>query len=306
MNSLENYNFLKKNINSNLEVFINEEKNEKIKNIIEYTFKNGKRIRPIICNIIFKKFLENNKIINNNNNEIAYSTLIPEIIHNLSLIIDDLPCMDDDNYRRNNESVHFKFGIIPSYITILKIINNILIKFIGKIKPQQKIHFRFINGNIELLSFRDFLNDLIFKNIEDLIDGQYYDLSLIKLDLDIEILYKINSKKTSPLFCLSFILGYIQIFFLDKEFLFEEKIINELCTIGEIFGLIFQLNDDIIDREKDKKEGKILNICLCLGYQESIEIFDSKCREFKKKLFDLKLWNSDFEEILVLLKNRIK
>ena len=42
----------------------------------------------------------------------------------------------------------------------------------------------------------------------------------------------------------------------DDSFIIEEYILNELKNIGELFGLIFQLNDDIIDREQDSMDGK--------------------------------------------------
>ena len=107
--------------------------------------------------------------------------------------------------------------------------------------------------------------------MEDLIDGQYYDLTFINLDIDLEILYKINSKKTSPLFVLSFILGYLGVILINNNFIIEETILDELKELGEIFGFIFQLNDDILDREVDSLEGKNLNIAIHLGHNKAIE-----------------------------------
>tara|TARA_B100000767_G_scaffold24680_1_gene21725 strand:+ start:21422 stop:22342 length:921 start_codon:yes stop_codon:yes gene_type:complete len=306
MDNLSNYNLLKQKIDNDLQIFINEEKNQKFKEIINYIFIGGKRIRPIIVNIVFNKYIkEFNILYTKKNNKIEFCNIIPEIIHNISLVMDDLPCMDNDNYRRNKKSTHFNFGEIPSYFSILKIFNNIFIKFRSEIELSKKFKLKHLDGVIKYLNCREFFNNLVIENMEKLIEGQYYDLSFTDIDLDLDILYKINSKKTGPLFSLSFILGYIQIIFLKEDFLIEEIIINQLNEIGNIFGLIFQLNDDIIDRDEDKKNGKNLNLSLCLGLKKSINIFNLKCQDLKNRLSNLNLWDIHFEEIIELLKKRI-
>ena len=104
---------------------------------------------------------------------------------------------------------------------------------------------------------------------------------------------------------LSFIIGYIGILLFDDKFIIEENIIEKLKNLGELFGFIFQLNDDILDREDDAKEGKNLNISIHLGKEKSLEIFNIKCEDFEKKLNELNLWNDNFKEIIQLLKKRI-
>ena len=69
----------------------------------------------------------------------------------------------------------------------------------------------------------------------------------MNIKLDLELLYRINSKKTSPLFSLSFVLGYLMVIHYNKDFILEYSILDELRKLGELFGLIFQLNDDILD-----------------------------------------------------------
>ena len=97
----------KEKINIYLNEFINQKK------IIYDIFEGGKRIRPIISYLVFNSFFKKKysekKIIN--------LTLFPEILHNISLILDDLPCMDDDNFRRvkkqyttNMVSIHINFN----------------------------------------------------------------------------------------------------------------------------------------------------------------------------------------------------
>ena len=78
-----------------------------------------------------------------------FFSLIPEILHNISLIIDDLPCMDNDKFRRDKETTHYKYGIVPSYIGICKLINNILKEFKYLVNFDKKILFKNLKGEIK-------------------------------------------------------------------------------------------------------------------------------------------------------------
>ena len=91
-------NFIKKNLNYNIKKFIIED--NKFKDIYQDIFDGGKRLRPMISILTLKSFL---KKLNIKKNEELFSDdvekvfLVNEIIHNISLILDDLPCMDNDN-----------------------------------------------------------------------------------------------------------------------------------------------------------------------------------------------------------------
>ena len=297
----KNLNKYKKLIDDSIDDLITKEKNPKLREIFEHSLKGGKRIRPIISLLVFEQFIGNksyDKIVN-------YMVLCPEIIHNISLIIDDLPSMDNDQFRREKETTHFKFGIIPSYISIVKLINNILFEFKDLVEFDKKFIFKNERGKKETRCFRDFYISEISDYMVNLIEGQYYDLQFLNVKMDIEVLYRINSKKTSPLFSLSFVLGYLMIIHFKKDFIIDFNILQELKNLGEIFGLIFQLNDDILDKDEDEKEGKFLNLALHLGLEESIKVFNEKCDEFILKLRKLGLLSENFKEIIILLKNRI-
>ena len=299
--SKKDFNYYRKKVDNSIQSFISKENNIKIREIIKHSLEGGKRIRPIICLLVFKKFIKNIP----KDDSLTNISLLPEIIHNISLIIDDLPSMDNDNYRRNKETTHFKYGTIPSYITIVKLINNIFFEFKNFIDFEKRFNFRNRNGKLEVCFFKDFFISLITDNLTTLIEGQYYDLQFLDVNVDIEILYRINSKKTSPLFSLSFILGYLMVLHFNKDFILESSIIEDLKKLGELFGFIFQLNDDILDREQDYKDDKNLNISLHIGYEESLKMFDKKCNEFEVYLKKVGLLNENFKEIIMLLKKRL-
>ena len=299
--SKKNFNYYRILVDDNIQTFISKENNPKIKEIFKHSLEGGKRIRPIICLLVFKKFIKNIP----KDKENIFFILIPEILHNISLIIDDFPCMDNYNFRRNKKTTHFKFGIIPSYISIIKLLNNIFFEFQEYIDFDKRFNFRNEKGKLEVCKFRQMYTKEITQQMEALIEGQYYDLQFLNIKLDLELLYRINSKKTSPLFSLSFVLGYLMVIHYNKDFILEYSILDELRKLGELFGLIFQLNDDILDREQASKERKYLNLSLHLGYEESIKIFNDKCDEFLTRLNKIKLLDENFKEIIILLKKRI-
>ena len=268
-------------------------KNEKILNDI---FEGGKRLRPIISYLVFNSFFKNIYIEKN----IVKMTIFPEILHNISLILDDLPCMDNDNYRRGKETIHYKYGIHSALIINFHLLEE---------------YFQFIRKEIDLdkyifidnkkISVIDYLNNIISTSCNELIEGQYLDLNILPFSLDEKKIIKVNTFKTVPLFRISFILGYILISQVEENYIFKQEIINDLNSIAYSFGLIFQISDDFLDTEKDKNNKVFLNFFLTLGKIRTLEIYNfhlDKCISLLKKN---NLYSKHFKEILNLLNKRI-
>ena len=87
------------------ETYLPSIKNNKLRDIIGYSLKGGKRLRSMIV-LDLSYNISNNYLFN--------MALSIELLHNASLIMDDLPCMDDDKYRRGRECVHIKYGVRPA------------------------------------------------------------------------------------------------------------------------------------------------------------------------------------------------
>ena len=79
---------------------------EEIQDKVIYLLQDGKRLRPILS-LIFS-CCEN--CIDSKRNIIYIITSLIEVIHCLSLVLDDLPEMDNDSYRRGKEAFHIKYG----------------------------------------------------------------------------------------------------------------------------------------------------------------------------------------------------
>lgn len=88
-----------------------------LKNAIYFALTNGgKRLRPLIVDLVAKAL--------NKNQNVEASLLSIEFFHTASLIADDLPCMDNDDLRREKPSLHKQFGeataLLASYGLITK------------------------------------------------------------------------------------------------------------------------------------------------------------------------------------------
>lgn len=271
-------NILKKyqeEFDNNLNTYFLDKLDKSKKELSEYALYGGKRLRPIICLEIFK--LNNLEI----SNDIIKASIGIELLHNSSLIMDDLPCMDNDNYRRGRETVHFKYGILKA---------NILSKF-------------FIFKALELFADLDeILVDIVGSYIEKLCIGQQLDLTKNKIkESEDEIIDRI-ALKTYPLFGISFLVGYVQ----SKN---NRSKLKEVDNLAKYFSIIFQIWDDIDDYNIDIKRGigneDNINYVIYFGMEKTIEIFEQNMIKFKNGMKELALFSELFEKICDYLEIRI-
>ena len=90
-------------IKNDFQEYLDNNNNSKVAEILKYSLEGGKCIRGFLVKHIMNTLSENK--IN------FWEPIVSiELLHNSSLIIDDLPCMDNDNYRRGKLSTFVKFG----------------------------------------------------------------------------------------------------------------------------------------------------------------------------------------------------
>lgn len=224
---------------------LNEDKNkidEEVKsyfspeNILEeamaYATDGGKRIRAFL-------YLECKKMFSRNVDENDYKlALAIEFIHAYSLVHDDLPAMDDDDYRRGEESVHKKFGEDIGILTGDALLNEAALILFALAKE----------GDSYLKA-----GSYILKRASrfGMIDGQVLDLRRDKF-YDLPYLLNVYKKKTSDLFkaaCLS--AGLISGI--------DEKSLKKIENFSENLGLAFQIQDDLLE-DTYEDELNILNV----------------------------------------------
>ncbi len=199
-----------------------------------------------------------------------------ECIHSYSLIHDDLPCMDNDSYRRGKPSAHKKFGEATAVLagnSLLTLAFEIISKHNNLIKSNHK------NEIINLLAN--------CSGHTGIAGGQELDLKYENKRKKISQIVEMQRKKTGKLF--NFCLQSVAIVANKnkKEKLFFGK-------LGEEIGLLFQLADDFLDvkgskkligkpTKKDGKKGKSTLINL-MGYENSFKYAEKLKRNILLKL----------------------
>lgn len=181
----------------------------------------GKRLRPILAIATAEAF-----------GKTDHSTLSAacalEMIHTYSLIHDDLPCMDDDDFRRGKPSLHKAFNEAHAVLT-----GDYLLTYAFEViandpllNPQQKVN----------------LVSLISKNsgCQGMIAGQVMDIQAEGKTIDIESLKAIHRYKTGALINASILTGAIVGGATPLEF----QLLNDF---GHDIGLAFQIIDDVLD-----------------------------------------------------------
>ncbi|MFN8369734.1 MAG: polyprenyl synthetase family protein [Bacteriovoracaceae bacterium] len=198
--------------------------------VYEYSlFPSGKLIRPLLCYMVATD-LEVDPI--NSSNHHYFASFL-EIHHTYTLIHDDLPCMDDDDYRRDRLTTHKKYGEWQALLSADGLIN----------LSYQMLSMIQINNSTPNL-FNLFLKFVTHSlGPKGLILGQVLDLSIDNnKKLQFEDFLKIHELKTARLFQVSLVGSAIVT---NKKV--PMKLLKDLYRIGYHFGILFQLIDDLFD-----------------------------------------------------------
>ena len=214
-------------INKALLNSIPEENYSEITKAIHYSVMNGgKRIRPQLM-LLIAEALE----VDVDDKTIDLMAAAGELIHCYSLIHDDLPAMDDDDFRRGKLSCHKKFSEATAILAG------------DAIQPLSLEILTSINDkNLSAESKCKIIN--IFAKAcgpKGMVEGQNLDIKAENKKLNEEELDNVHYLKTGKLIeaCV------LSICLLKKNIKREE--LNKLIKFSKKFGLAFQIRDDILD-----------------------------------------------------------
>lgn len=208
---------------------------ELIHEAVHYSiFAGGKRLRPILCLAAVEALGKDPK-------PVFPAACALEMIHTYSLIHDDLPAMDNDDYRRGQLTNHKVFG---EGIAVLA----------GDALLTQAFEVMAGLGNSGLFKDKDILLAIkelaLASGTKGMIGGQTVDLDSEGKDVSPETLSFIHTRKTGALFKASLKIGALL-------YQADEHIKNALEDYADNFGLAFQITDDLLDILGDeKKTGK--------------------------------------------------
>jgi geranylgeranyl diphosphate synthase type II len=256
----------------------------KLRDACEYALTTGgKRFRPLIVILIAEAL--------GHGLNVYESALSVEFFHTASLIADDLPCMDNDDERRDKPSLHKVFGesiaLLASYALITAAFEKIHCNAVMMhAAPPPFCHFSDRACSLALESATH------CAGILGATGGQFLDLFPPNQNLDTvkQVIYK----KTVTLFQVSFVFGWL---FGGGEISKLEKVKKAAYHLG----MAFQTADDLGDMLQDEKKQREMSIAKLIGKERALVLFDEEMRLFRKNLQDLCILTSSFEKMCDIL-----
>ncbi len=245
----------------------------------------GKRFRPLLLLSSAEEFgvrLEN---------ALPYACAV-ELIHNYSLVHDDLPSMDDDDVRRGKPSCHKTFGE-----DIALLAGDALLTLAFEVASSSPLEENPVAVRNKELVIRELGR---YAGTEGMIGGQLLDITLTSDNISQELFHELVQKKTGALITASVRIGAI----LGNANVSQMEAITRY---GESIGLAFQTKDDMQDAGEDARRKDVfrpnsvslfgldqarkrLETFVSVGLQalEKGQIFSPELRFLAKKLLDVK------------------
>ena len=213
----------------------------------------GKRVRPLLC-------LEFCLAAGGDPEKALKFALAVEFIHTYSLVHDDLPCMDNDDYRRGKLSSHKKFGEANALLTGDALLTHAFYLIAdaalsGDVTAEQSVRAA---KELSTLS-----------GMKGMIGGQYIDLKYENTPAPLSVLVEMDALKTAALIECACALGLIAAGADDGEISYARDFARDL-------GIAFQIMDDVLEAEdendsSDIKNGKVTYVSL-FGIEKAKEL----------------------------------
>jgi farnesyl diphosphate synthase len=233
----------------------------------------GKRFRPMLLLNIVDVY-----------EPMLYDSALPvalalEMFHTYSLIHDDLPAMDNADLRRGHQTLHKRYDEVTA-ILAGDALNSDAFYLIAKAPLREDVKIKLV----ELLA-RD-------GGSRGMVLGQAIDCYFENTPLSINQVKELHKNKTAKLIAVSLQMGAV-IVGLDT------KVQDALYDFGIDLGLLFQIQDDIIDETQSEEEaGKTTgndsdknSFVNLLGLEETVSQADTLAKDLQRRFenFDEKL-----------------
>lgn len=277
-------------IEKQLDTYLEQYCDKNMQEAIAYSLKaGGKRFRPMLCALTCEAFSSNYK------KAIPFSVAI-EYIHTYSLIHDDLPSMDNDDFRRGKLTSHKRFDEATAILAGDGLLN---------------LAFEILIDNLR----KNFSKDILEASYEvakasgtrGMIRGQILDIKAENKNLNDKEILDIYENKTGKLIIASMKSGAI----LGGA---NEKELDIITKLAYNLGVAFQIKDDILDIIGDEEKiGKPLNSDIknnkatyvsIYGLEEAKKQYNKLSREVLDGLKNLGVENKLIYQYLEKLINR--
>ena len=213
----------------------------------------GKRIRPLLC-------LEFCKAAGGDPEKALKFACAIEYIHTYSLVHDDLPCMDNDDYRRGKLSSHKVFGEANALLAGDALLTHAFALLTDAVTAGDVSAEQCVRAVRELSTLA---------GMKGMIGGQYIDLKYENTPAPLSVLVEMDTLKTAALIECACALGLIAAGADDGEISYAKDFAREL-------GIAFQIMDDVLEAQdendsSDIKNGKVTYVSL-FGVEKAKEL----------------------------------
>lgn len=253
----------------------------------------GKRLRPLLVTEVYK-------MLGGKQEEVLPLAAAMEMIHTYSLVHDDLPAMDDDEYRRGKKTTHIVYGEANAILCGDALLNRAM--EVGlQVFDRRGLGVQTANAAAAL--------QYLFRSsgIQGMIGGQVLDLYYEGRQADLETLTRLHEMKTGALIRSAFVVPALLCMGAGET-------ADRLEECGQKLGLAFQIQDDILDvigdeqalgkpLHSDEKNGKSTFVSL-LGLTEAQRRVQALSADCLQILQDLPYGTDFLEELVTWLIHR--
>ncbi len=282
-------------INQELEKYIRKEKcpEEILNESMEYSLMaGGKRLRPILVLVTYKLFEDNIEKC------MPYAVAI-EMIHNFSLIHDDLPGIDNDDFRHGKPTNHKMFNEATAILAGDGLLNSAYMVISQDLSKSNKE---------EIIPKMQVLQEYSIA-VDRMLAGEYLDTEAEGKNISENELKYIHENKTGAMLKASVRAGAI----LANS---KKEDLQSLTNYAEKIGLAFQIKDDILSEEGDEKilgkpvgndkEAKKCTYVSQYGLTGAKEILDKITKEAIKEIEKYGQKAEFLKELALYIQNREK
>ncbi len=263
-----------------------------LRECMEYSVKiGGKRVRPALLLSTYEALTGKTDY-----SEVEVFAVALEFIHTYSLIHDDLPAMDNDDFRRGKPTNHKVYGEANAILA-----GDALLNTAFEIMSSYTLE-NFEKKNLKAL-------DIITKSAgaNGMIKGQILDMKYENnSNVEIDMLKKIHEHKTGDLIKASVLAGVI---LAEKEELYDD-----FSKLSEYIGVAFQIQDDILDCTStfdklgkpimsDVKNNKTTYVSI-YGLEGAIKVYDEYCNNIKTLISKVNIKGTNLEKIILEILKR--
>ncbi len=265
---------------------------EELREAMEYSVKiGGKRVRPALLLGTY------NALTGSEDFESIWAFVAAlEFIHTYSLIHDDLPAMDDDDFRRGQPTNHKVFGEAIAILSGDALLNTAI---------EVMIKYSLESYEIKNLKAMNIITEAAGAN--GMIKGQVLDMKHENNpNVDIETLKLIHNHKTGDLIKASILAGVV---LAEKEELY-----NDFEKLSNYLGIAFQIQDDILDCvstfdklgkpiNSDIKNNKTTYVSI-YGLDGAKDVYNNYKKEILALTDKLNIQNTNLEKIIFEILDR--